>query len=340
MTELISVIIPVHNAALYLNKIFMEISSQTYRNLEMIPVDDGSEDESAEIIKEWQKKDERIRPIFQESSGVSEARNAGLLASHGAYIIFLDADDEIEPDIIYSLYEAHVLFEKKYGLRAGLSICGYEEIFASGKIVTHLPGKDSYAGRGMMEALFDDSGFFSAVWNKLFRRDILYDSNGKLILFETGVHIAEDTLYLTRILKNAMYAAVNKKILYHWKRHAESATHGIRCGSQVCLTRRDITVLKAYRLIVYELSDYDRTLSQNAKRIYLGLLRDFLVEAEKEKKDRLRAHLEYLACKEFQNFQVKNIRDWTFAVKYKLCLWMIRNRMSPVLIECISRKGR
>lgn len=99
IAETISVIVPVYNAEKYLDRCVESIVAQTYKNLEIILVDDGSTDNSPAICDAWAKKDSRIRVIHKKNGGVSSARNAGLDACTGDYIGFADADDWMEPDM-------------------------------------------------------------------------------------------------------------------------------------------------------------------------------------------------------------------------------------------------
>ena len=97
-SEKISIIIPVYNMEKYLDRCIRSVVNQTYRNLEIILVDDGSEDFSAGICDQWSKKDNRIRVIHKSNGGLSDARNAGLGIASGSYIGFVDSDDFIHPD--------------------------------------------------------------------------------------------------------------------------------------------------------------------------------------------------------------------------------------------------
>ena len=99
MDNLISVIIPVYNSERYLNKCIDSILHQTYRNLEVICIDDGSTDHSVEIVKEYVFKDKRVKLYRNEAKGVSAARNYGLDKCKGQYVMFVDSDDWIELDI-------------------------------------------------------------------------------------------------------------------------------------------------------------------------------------------------------------------------------------------------
>lgn len=101
---LISVIVPIYNAEKYLHRCMDSILNQTYKNLEIVLIDDGSKDSSGTICDAYAAKDSRIKVIHQENSGVSAARNAGLDAAFGDYITFVDSDDYITADMIYELY--------------------------------------------------------------------------------------------------------------------------------------------------------------------------------------------------------------------------------------------
>ena len=94
--ELISVIVPVYNAGKYLERSLTSICGQTYQNLEILLIDDGSTDDSLEQCLAWAKQDERIQVFHQENGGVSKARNTGISNATGEYIVFIDSDDFID----------------------------------------------------------------------------------------------------------------------------------------------------------------------------------------------------------------------------------------------------
>ncbi|HIY36843.1 MAG TPA: glycosyltransferase, partial [Candidatus Paraprevotella stercorigallinarum] len=98
MNDLISIIIPVYNSSAYLDKCIGSVLMQTYKNIEVILVNDGSDDDSFEICKKYAENDHRIKLINKDNGGVSSARNAGIKASTGRYIAFVDSDDTISPD--------------------------------------------------------------------------------------------------------------------------------------------------------------------------------------------------------------------------------------------------
>ncbi len=171
---LISIIVPVYNAEPYLQKCIDSIINQSYMNLEIILINDGSTDKSGEFCNEYQKKDTRIKVIHKENSGVSEARNAGLDAATGEFISFIDADDYIEPDFFAELikYDADVV----------------------------VSGTDVNQGIYQISDIIDDyysfSGF-SGPCEKLYKKSIL---NG--VRFRKDLNIGEDIIFNLSVLKN------------------------------------------------------------------------------------------------------------------------------------------
>lgn len=108
MSDLVSIIVPIYGVEEYLSKCIDSIINQTYKNLEIILVDDGSPDKCPDICDAFEKKDERIKVIHKKNGGLSDARNAGIDTAHGDYIVFVDSDDWIENTMV-----EHLLFACK-----------------------------------------------------------------------------------------------------------------------------------------------------------------------------------------------------------------------------------
>lgn len=165
--EKISVIVPVYNVEKYLPTCLDSLIGQTYRNLEIILVDDGATDGSGRICDEYARKDPRIRVIHQANAGVAMARNAGLACATGAYVSFADSDDWLEKNAYRVLY--HGL--KKYGAQCSVGRCVH---------VTDDDGKLTYGKRQKCPIRCDTSREAmklvllngSAVWNRLFKAEI------------------------------------------------------------------------------------------------------------------------------------------------------------------------
>ena len=122
MEELISVIVPIYKVEDYLDRCIQSLVNQTYKNLEIILVDDGSPDDCPRICDEWEKRDHRIKVIHQENKGLSAARNVAMRICTGEYLIFVDGDDVISNDMIESLYQA------SQKTKADCIFCQYEMI--------------------------------------------------------------------------------------------------------------------------------------------------------------------------------------------------------------------
>lgn len=177
MSETISVIIPVYRVEQYLDQCIASVTKQTYQQLEILLVDDGSPDQCGMMCDRWAKMDHRIKVIHKENGGLSEARNAGLDAANGAYISFVDSDDCIAPTMMEQLLAA--LKQES----ADIAECNYS-IFRN-----ELPAEDDAnykmtTGYDMAEAmslLLDERTFKYPVWNKLYRKEIFHS-----LRFETG----------------------------------------------------------------------------------------------------------------------------------------------------------
>ena len=130
MEELISVVVPVYNVEKYIDKCINSIINQTYKNLEIILVDDGSPDNCGNICDEYAKKDNRIIVIHKENGGLSDARNTGIEVSKGKYITFIDSDDYISDNYVSFLY--NLIIEYK----ADISIGKHYVLYENGEINT------------------------------------------------------------------------------------------------------------------------------------------------------------------------------------------------------------
>ena len=166
--DLISVIVPVYNVEKYLDKCIQSIVDQTYTNLEIILVDDGSPDNSGAICDEWAEKDNRIKVIHKANGGLSDARNAGLDIATGEYIAFVDSDDYIELDFYDKLYNVIK------ATNCDISICNLRKVYENNNVSVNNCDTfeiTEYSTTEAMSALIDDK-IRQVVWNKLYKADI------------------------------------------------------------------------------------------------------------------------------------------------------------------------
>lgn len=215
MSDLISIIVPVYNVEQYLSRCIDSIIDQTYTNLEIILVDDGSPDRCGEMCEEYAARDKRIKVIHKENGGLSEARNAGIDASSGKYLMFVDSDDYIAPDMVKKLYDALVAAD------ADMSICNFKYIWENAdeedkSFNQNLPIKDEITSSGevLSHSLFEPKSWFWIVsWNKLYKYE-LFDN----IRFPKG-KIHEDEFIAHRIFyKCKRIAGVSGQLYFYWQR--------------------------------------------------------------------------------------------------------------------------
>lgn len=197
-SPLVSIIVPVYNNSKYLDKCIKSIINQTYKNLEIILVNDGSTDNSDKIIKSYTKKDSRIKTIYQKNAGQSAARNQGLKIATGDYISFVDADDEVKPEFIEKLLEPY--FNDPTNI--AISVCGihYKRLkqnSSSDVYTNHIRKRHKFESQKayILYLLAVDGRMYSSV-NKLYRA-----KNAKKLTFDEKLNFAEDTKFVLDYLK-------------------------------------------------------------------------------------------------------------------------------------------
>lgn len=167
--DLISVIIPVYNVKKYLRRCIKGVLAQTYKNLEIILVDDGSTDGSGELCDEIFKTDKRVVVFHKQNGGLSSARNYGVRASNGDYICFIDSDDTVDDDYVETLHDTI----KKYKVK--LAICSHRVFYAGHKTAVDMSTGESgrIDSKTILQRLLYADGIDTSSWAKMFTRDIL-----------------------------------------------------------------------------------------------------------------------------------------------------------------------
>lgn len=191
--ELISVIVPVYKVEPYLDRCVASIVAQTYKNLEIILVDDGSPDNCPQMCDAWAKKDDRIKVIHKQNGGLSDARNAGMAAATGELMGFVDSDDYISSDMYQLLYENMKTND------SDISACGVEIVWendTSSRMLT-MPGNCVLNAEEAMSAIIDESRLKQPVWYKLYKTELIRD-----ILFPVGKY-HEDVFWSYQVIGRA-----------------------------------------------------------------------------------------------------------------------------------------
>jgi len=229
----VSIIVPFWNTNIqYYQKCQDSISHQSYQNLEVIVVDDGSRNEFAERLDEVAKLDERTRVIHKQNGGVSSARNLGLKEATGEYIAFVDSDDWVEPIFIETLVRT------MEANNAQISAVGVIEEYKGGETLVDnahaefkiLPRKDMYAA-----LLSYSTNIRGYLCNKLFRKGLITQ------IFNENYHYCEDLVFNAHYMKQVQIGVASSALLYHYRLGQENATSNFDYNSKI------LTLIDAYR---------------------------------------------------------------------------------------------
>ncbi len=240
---LVSIILPVYNAQNHLARCVGSICAQTYQNIEIIILNDGSKDQSLPVCEEFRQKDSRILLVDKANSGVSDTRNLGLKLASGKYVEFVDSDDYLDPDFTERLVAAaeeneadFVIAPYKMVIPAGaskpeqvldkiqdelgvMSVARPPEVREYGFLPAGVYDKDTFALRLMDKPA---SYFYSVLWNKLYRRDIL---TGNDIQFVSEMRWAEDLVFNLRYIQYAERFVAIDKPGYYYVQNPQSICH-------------------------------------------------------------------------------------------------------------------
>lgn len=212
---MISVIVPVYNAEKYIKQTVEAIQNQDYQELEILLINDGSKDNSLRICQEIARADDRVRVFDQANCGVSKARNRGLQEARGEYIAFADADDNLEKDMLSTLYDCMQQYH------ADIVSCG-AGVVENGRIIKEEYGTNTlteYDTDHALQYFLSGQKVNIGVWTKLFRRELLQD-----IQFMEDKKINEDKLFIFDALLKADKFVVKDVTKYYYCKREGSAT--------------------------------------------------------------------------------------------------------------------
>lgn len=214
---MISIIIPIYNAAKFLSKTLSSLISQEENSWEAIMVDDGSTDESNIICSQFVNRDDRFHYYHQPNSGVSSARNTGLQHARGEWVFFLDADDTLPSNSLSKLMEAY-----KEGV--DLIIGGYEVFDNDGSLIYNVDDRViEVLGRDDAIALMYKPKYYSYlgyIWGKLFKTNIILNNN---LSFNSHIVFNEDRLFVTQYIAVCNHVLLMTDPIYHYIEHPTSA---------------------------------------------------------------------------------------------------------------------
>lgn len=219
----VSIIIPVFKVEKYLNKCLQSVVDQTYKNLEIILVDDGSPDKCPSMCDEWAKKDERIKVFHLKNGGVANARNTALRQASGEYIMFADSDDFLELDIVDFLLE-NIVREK-----ADIAVCGFYGDEYDETVLENITKEKA------LQQICRGSFVYGVLWNKIYRSEILKD------IVMPNLVCSQDLPYNYLAFKKAKKIVSYKDKKYHYRLNNISTTHSkFKAGAFDAIKSREI----------------------------------------------------------------------------------------------------
>lgn len=235
INELVSIIVPIYNVEKYLNCCIESIINQTYNNLEIILVNDGSTDSCAILVDEWKKKDNRIKVIHKSNEGVSKARNIGILESSGEFIMFVDPDDFLDGNFVNDMTS---IMKRE---NSDLVICNYRKVNKRADIIDEICCFSTKNDRdSCIQNVMLGNGY---LWNKIFKRSLIVRNS---LRFNQELIVLEDELFILNYLKYCKKVSYTDKIHYNYRIHNNSVLN-----SQNRPDKRMVSVARG-RVLIYE----------------------------------------------------------------------------------------
>lgn len=314
MIPLISIIIPVYNVEKDLRKCLDSIVNQTYKNLEIILIDDGSTDNGAEICRQYAQKDDRIVFMSRENRGVSATRNEGIDLAHGDYFSFIDSDDYLEPDA----YEYLLNIVSEHNVDA----VNYEHFITfPDKEIIHKLADSNYG-------LFDKKGAqyqllckVAFAWNKLFSKKIIEN-----LRFDEEILRGEDSLFSHLAFSRAEKVWFDSRPLLHYVQSEESAVRGAFKPSQLTAVK----LFEAYdELYKVEFPEFMPTHIANMENLMIMIYYDMWADKVNYKEDQKEI---YKVFKEHYK-TAKSCKNSSKKQKLKLLIF----RISPILFCALHK---
>ena len=325
---LVSVIVPIYNVEIYLSKCIKSILEQTYRNIEVILVNDGSSDKSREICLEFAEQDSRIKLVHQKNGGLSSARNTGIDYANGEFLSFIDSDDFIHPKM-YEIMVRNLILHN-----ADLSICDFKKVYASNieeissekldmNYETFICTKEE-----AFEHLYGDLSVRTVVaWNKLYKAELF-----STIKYPVG-KIHEDEFIIHHLLNLTEKIVYVNLPLYFYLQREDSIIN------QKYNMKR-LHSLEAYkdRIMFFEQNGYKKFLiNSNVRYLSLIATQYFLVKKHFPENQKIKKQLK----NEYRMTFIKNKKNLNNKDKFESYLFMINGifyRVEQKLYKKIIRK--
>ena len=298
----ISVIVPVYNAEAYLERCIESILNQTYQNMELVLVDDGSTDSSGIICDKYSERPD-VKILHKENGGVSSARNAGLLLASGKYVGFVDSDDYIEKNMFELMHD---------GIRnAGLCMCGY---FKNKEKHVGVTEKQIVGRMAAVKCVIEDRGFKGYLWNKLFYKAVIDKYH---LHFMTDIYIGEDLLFCISYIDKTEKVCLLPDVLYHYEEFGESLSNCI-------FDYKRCSIISAYNMLLdMELIRSDAEILETVRNRKIKHCLSLWMMLARNKISNKAVCSEELK-REIKHENMRFLLDKNYEIKYKLLFLLLK----------------
>lgn len=325
----VSVVVPIYNVELYLPRCIESLISQTYRDLEIILVNDGSPDRCLEISERYARQDRRIKVISQANAGLSAARNTGLREATGKYVMFVDSDDWIDADMI------EVMFDNIVRNNAEFCCCRIKyENPSLGRSIEygHTFVRELLTGKEVLEDALMVRNIPTSACGKLYQRDFLIDNQ---LFFKEGI-VNEDTLFSLQISCLACRVSFGNNVFYHVFEREGSISR----SSQERLFRDMVTALEQARQFLKIHNRYEEVRICFKARYLKSLLYNILQIAQRLRlKEYKRIFLVCMSESRYVEYNVRSIRK-VLSMKHRMLLvlskWPLLCYFAVKILNCIG----
>lgn len=264
MNNLVSIIVPIYNVDRYLDECIHSIVNQTYRNLEIILINDGSKDKSYDICKKYANLDNRIILIDKENGGSASAKNYGLKIATGDYIAFVDSDDFIENDMIEYMVEQIVK------TNVDIIQCEFVNLYKDSNHVNQSQIETKILSSQEFLRLFLIEWKNSLFWNKLFKKEVIEN-----LYFQEGRCI-DDEFFTYKCVINSTNIAVSNKIVYNYRMRKSSVMRSETSQRQILRDRIDY-LIERYEIITSIYKELDNEFLENMLTYFLIISRNYYI---------------------------------------------------------------
>ena len=305
----VSIVVPAYNVEKYIGRCIESIIAQTHKNLEIIIVDDGSKDNTGNVVKKYEKKDSRIKYIYKENAGVTLARIRGIREADGDYIGFIDSDDSVDSDMYKRLLENAVAY------KADISHCGYKMIFSDGRInYFYNTGKifeqDTITGvKDLIKGQFIEPG----LCNKIYKKELIDKVTSKDII-NTDIKINEDLLMNFYLFKESSKSVYEDFCPYNYIVRLESV-------SRVGINENQLKDPMRVTRIFLEETQYDKDIFVVSEEKWIRSLisivtmspnenKQLIIPYRKEIRKELRSNIKNILLNNKQSTKVKIMALW------------------------------